>query len=77
LALSTAVGSLVDLAKAENAVTFEANDMTAIANALRRIAAWTDGQWDDAECTSLSLAKKFSPAVFAKAAHSLIEKCAS
>jgi glycosyltransferase involved in cell wall biosynthesis len=73
LVLSNAIGSAVDLATTENARLFESNDKSALAHALRRIAAWSDEDWTCAEKTSLSLSRKFGPHVFAKSAQTLVE----
>ena len=69
LALSSAVGSNDDFM----AETLNPRDVKSMEKVLRRIAAWSDGEWDGAESASLQAALQFGPAQFAESAQQLVD----
>ena len=70
LALSNTVGSAVDF----TTETFNPRDLKAMENALRRIAAWTDEEWERADTTSRQAAQQFGPAQFARSVQHLVDE---
>lgn len=73
LALSTAVGSVPDFAEPSNSVLFKPGSVDAIEAALHTIASWDDNRWGVAEATSVRLASKFGPEIFADSVDSFID----
>lgn len=69
LALSSAVGSGDDFA----AEIFNARDVASMETVLRRIAAWSDAEWQAAEVTSRHAARHFGPAVFSRSVQQLVD----
>jgi glycosyltransferase involved in cell wall biosynthesis len=67
LALSRTVGAAEDLSTSKNTLLFDPGSSGAIAQALCKIAAWDDNQWNEAEQTSRRLSTRFGPSVFADA----------
>lgn len=73
LALSSAVGSAADFAEFENSVLFAPGSTDAIEKALYEIASWEDDRWRSAEDTSIRLASKFGPRIFADSVDKFIQ----
>ena len=69
LALSSAVGSKNDLM----AEIFDPRDVKSMEKVLRRIAAWSVGEWQSVEITSRQAALQFGPAQFVHSAQQLVD----
>jgi glycosyltransferase involved in cell wall biosynthesis len=77
LALSNRIGSRQDLCGEKNAVLFSPQHPESLESALRSIASWNDGRWDQAEIESRQLATGFGPDQFRKSVEKFVDLSAS